>query len=479
MTEPHDALLSSTSRALYHRLAVAQAEGRAPSVVAAVVRDGLPVWSEGRGEVAGTVPGPEVQYRIGSITKTFVAVLVMRLRDEGLIALGDRLDRHLAAPEGGEATIAQLLAHSGGLAAEARGPWWERTEGTLRPELADILGEDPVKHPPGRRHHYSNPGYALLGALVEEVRGRPWHRVLEEEVLRPLGMTATTTLPRSPHAQGWAVHPYADVVQPEPAVDTGRMAPAGQLWSTAADLCRFAAFLTAGDERVLGADSLQEMRRPAVAPEARDWDSAYGLGMQLIRRRGRLLAGHSGSMPGFVAGLWTCPEERLAAVAAANATSGLPAATLAAGLLDIVAEREPVIPETWRPMPDAEAGLVKPAGVWYWGTQPHVLRVRAGGAVELGPVAGGGRGARFAPRPDGTWTGLDGYFAGETLRAVRRPDGTVSHLDAGTFVFTRHPYDPDAPVPGGTDPRGWRGVPDRPGARRRSGSPGRGLTGPS
>jgi CubicO group peptidase (beta-lactamase class C family) len=456
MTEAFAELLPATRRALYHRLATEQAHGRAPSTVAAVVRDGRPVWSAGRGTVDGQVPDDAVQYRIGSVTKTFVAVLVLRLRDEGLLDLGDRLAEHLPTPAGGTATLAQLLSHSGGLAAEARGPWWERTPGTLRPELADIFGERPQRHPAGRRFHYSNPGYALLGALVARLRGRPWFDVLRAEVLAPLGMDNTTLLPRSPHAEGWAVHPYADVVRPEPAVDTGRMAPAGQLWSTTGDLARFAGFLAAGDDRVLGADSLAELRMPAVAPEATDWDAAYGLGTQLLRRDGRLLAGHSGSMPGFVAGLWTSPDDGLAAVAMANATSGVMASRLAAELLGIVADREPVIAEPWRPMPDVDARLVALAGTWYWGTLAHTLRVRAGRVLELGPVADGGRRSRFRPGGEDAWTGLEGYFAGETLRVVCRTDGTVSHLDLGTFVFTREPYDPEAPVPGGTDPGGWR-----------------------
>ena len=73
-------------------------------------------------------------------------------------------------------------------------------------------------------------------------------------------------------------------------------------------------------------------------------------------------------------------------------------------------------------------------------------------------MRGGLRASRFRPEADGSWTGLDGYYAGETLRVVRRPDGTTSHLDLNTFVLTRTPYDPGAPVPGGVDPAGWRGT---------------------
>ena len=214
----------------------------------------------------GHEPDGDTQYRIGSLTKTFVAVLVMRLRDEGRLDLGDPLGKYLGVSQAENVTIAQLLSHTAGLASEADGPWWERTPGQLRPELASILGDQPGRHPAGRLFHYSNPGYALLGALVGELRGQPWHEVLRQEILEPLGMPRTTVQPQSPHARGFAVHPWADVMQLEPAEETGLMAPAGELWSTAEDLCRFAAFLLDGDDRVLAAETLAEMRTPAAPP---------------------------------------------------------------------------------------------------------------------------------------------------------------------------------------------------------------------
>ncbi|MEV7414372.1 serine hydrolase domain-containing protein [Streptomyces sp. NPDC089919] len=458
MTSAPEELLPATRRALLHRIAVAQSEGRAPSVVAAVVRDGRTVWEGARSSVDGHAPDGDVQYRIGSITKTFTAVLVMRLRDEGLLDLSDPLEKHLPGTAAGEVTIAQLLAHSGGLAAESPGEWWERSAGTLRPALADVLGEEPFKHVPGRVHHYSNPGYTLLGSLVAAVRGRPWAEVLRAEVLEPLGLDRTSVLPQAPHAGGWAVHPWADVMMPEPLEDLGLMAPAGVLWSTTRDLAVFAAFLLAGDDRVLGASSLREMRAPGAPPEPGGAGSGYGFGLQILNTGNRLLVGHSGSLPGFVAGLWTSEADGLAAVVVANCTSGLPASTAAADLLAIVAEAEPRFPEPWRPVSAVAPELLELTGPWYWGTSPQLLRLTADGGVELGPVGAAGRRSRLRAEPDGTWTGLDGYYAGETLRAVRRPDGSLSHLDLGSFVFTRTPYDPAAPVPGGVDPRGWRGT---------------------
>ena len=449
-------LLPETRRALVHRLATGQVAGRAPSVVAAVVREGHPVWVDGCGTVDGNVPDGNIQYRIGSITKTFLAVLVLRLRDEGRLALTDPLADHLPGTVAGEATVGALLAHTAGLIAEAPGPWWERTPGALRPDLADVLGSAPQVHPAGQRYHYSNPGYALLGALVQRVRGQAWGEVLRREVLEPLAMTRTTLLPVAPHATGWAVHPWADVLLAEPAVDTGLMAPAGQLWSTASDLARFAAFLIDGDERVLHPDTVAQMRTPASPPEATDWDSGYGLGMQLLRRDGRLLAGHTGSMPGFVATVWVSTEEALGAVVLGNVTAGLTAGALAADLLQTVAEREPRIPAPWRPLPAVDPQLLNLAGPWFWGPAAYVLRPLADGFVELARLPGGGRGTRLRPTGDGDWEGINGYFAGERLRMQRDPAGAVSHLDLGTFVFTRQPYDPAAPVPGGIDPAGWR-----------------------
>ena len=84
---------------------------------------------------------------------------------------------------------------------------------------------------------------------------------------------------------------------------------------------------------------------------------------------------------------------------------------------------------------------------------PRDLVLGAGAARAARTARGAaapGASARLARQGDGTWVGLDGYYAGEPLRIA--PD----HLDLGTFVFTRAPYDPEAPVPGGVDDGGWR-----------------------
>src|SRR2546423_443997 len=80
------------------------------------------------------------------------------------------------------------------------------------------------------------------------------------------------------------------------------------------------------------------------------------------------------------------------------------------------------IPEPWRPLPEVDAGVMELAGPWYWGTHAFALRVAAAGGVSLEPLSGNGRRSRFRANGDGTWTGLEGYYAGELLKAVRRPD---------------------------------------------------------
>lgn len=209
---------------------------------------------------------------------------------------------------------------------------------------------------------------------------------------------------------------------------------------------------------MLRVSSVEEMRAPAAPAEAGDWAGTYGLGLQAVRRGNRTLLGHTGSLPGFLATLWFSVEDDVAAVVLSNATSGPLVGAVAADLLQIVADAEPRIPEPWRPLPEVDEELLALTGPWYWGTQVHALKLLAGGGWSSSRCGAAGRAARFQARPDGTWTGLNGYYAGETLRVVRADDGTVDHLDLGSFVFTREPYDRSAAIPGGVDEDGWRGL---------------------
>ncbi|MGO9559343.1 MAG: serine hydrolase domain-containing protein [Acidimicrobiales bacterium] len=462
-----------TARALAHRLATEQSECRLPSIAAGLVRDGNQIWFGSAGEVDGARPTDETQYRCGSISKTFVAVEVMRLRDEGLVDLSDPIDKHLPEVTELRCTIAQLLSHTSGLRAETAGPWWERTPGVPFKNLLETsVRFVDVLERPGRRFHYSNTGYAILGELIARLRRRPWDDVVNEELLRPLGMLRTTTHPVEPHSKGFGVHPHADVVLNEPEHDAVSMAPAGQLWTTIGDLCRWSAVLAGLRPEVLSPQTAAEMREPQAVSDlpGLPWTAAHGLGLQLFNRGGTRSYGHNGSMPGWLAILrvdagsglgasWAPEAGPRAGDAVAillNATSGL-GLTLESDLLSILATYEPREPEPWRPSPGGvSAELLEITGAWYWGTSGFVLSIDRDGLLELHAL-GLGREASFRPVGDGSFVGLSGYYAGETLRVVHRPDFSVSHLDIGSFVLTRAPYDATVAIPGGVDDAGWVG----------------------
>lgn len=446
------ALLPLTRRRLERSVATRQASGRIPSLVTGVVRDGDLVWSSARGTFAEGVDPLDVQYRIGSITKTFVAVAVLRLRDAGRLRLTDPVGDHVPGTPFADRTIAELLTHTAGIAAEPAGSWWERSPGTDRESLRAAMA-DAVRERPGRYVHYSNLGFAVLGELVERLTGRVWHEVVADEILAPLGMSRTSAAPVAPFATGYAVHPHADVLLPETVQDSGAMGPAGQLWSTIPDLAQWAAFVAGDTSDVLSTDSLEEMCEPVAVMDG-DRSRSRGLGFEIVRERGRVLVGHGGSMPGFQAGVRVERATSTGVVLAFNATT----ATDAPGVedpFDVLDECEPRLPETWVPQSDVPADLLALTGAWFWGVSEGSVRVLADGWLRLVSVSGMMPPSPFRPTGTDTWVGLDRYFRGETLRVVRDARGAATHLDIGTFVLTRRPYEPGDVVPGGMDEGGW------------------------
>jgi len=450
-----DVVKESTAARLNEQLSRSQSVGRMPSVVAGLVRgDGL-VWTGTAGGVAGDVaPGVDVQYRIGSITKTFVAVLVMRLREDGLIALNDRVDRWVPDTPFGDRTVRQLLSHTGGLSAEPPGSWWERSPGLSGERIRRDWSADQVVDEAGRRHHYSNLGFAVLGELVQRRRGASWFEVLSEEVLRPLGMTRTTLTPQGPAVSGWAVHPYAEVIMPERVQETGWMAPAGQLWSTVSDLGRWVRFIAGDTGGVLPASVVARMREPQAVTDGDAWTSGQGLGLQLARHAGARLAGHGGSMPGFQAGLWVDPGTGTGVVQLVNCTTVSPGAGGGLRLWELLSECEPAPVRPWSPAAAVDADALALTGQWFWGTSVGVIRVDADGCLVLESVSGMMPTSRFTRIEGDRWRGDGAYFTDEVLRVERDADGRVTCLNVGTFVLTRAPYQPAELIPGGVE-TGW------------------------
>lgn len=435
-----------TAHRLRARLAHAQSAGRLPAVVAGLVRDGEPVWFDAYG--TPPVPGHDpydVQYRIGSITKTMTAVLVLQLVRDGRIGLDDPASAVLGEVGYADRSVRTLLAHSSGMQSEPAGPWWERTAGGSWAELTAANDGSGAVFPAFQEFHYSNLGYALLGELAARLLGSTWWEAVDRRILAPLGMRRTSYLPEGAAAQGWSVHPYESTLVAEPATDTGAMAPAGQAWATATDLARYASFLLEGHPDVLSADELARAFGPQSGNPKDGLGYGHGLGFQLFPGGAGTLAGHTGSMPGFLAACLVDRDRRVSGVVLANGTAGYSPAAIVTELLDELERCEPTIAPAWTPSPAPPTELAGVPGVWHWGNTPIVFAMEG---VELVGRRGGVELYRFAVA-DGRVVGRSGYHAGEELHVVRRADGSVGHLDIATFVYTREPYDPEAPIPGG------------------------------
>lgn len=437
------AVADLTGRRLLARLAAAQSGGRLPSVVAGLLRNGELVWSAGYGDVPGD--HLDVQYRIGSITKTMTAVLILQLVRDGRLSLDDRASVVLGDVGYADRTLRSLLAHNAGIQSEPAGSWWERSAGLSFEELAAANDGSGTVFPVLQQFHYSNLGYALLGEVAARTLGTTWWEAVRSRIVEPLGLTRTSYLPEGAAAQGYSVHPYARNLVEEPATDTGAMAPAGQVWATLADLASYSTFLLQGQPDVLDRDTLLGAYHPQAGDRAAAFGSAHGLGFQLFRGGTGLLAGHTGSMPGFVAACFVDPERGTGAVVLANATTGHSPAELAITLLDELESSEPTVSAPWTPTGVVPEELAEALGVWHWGNTPFAFAMEGERLVARRD----GRVMYAFAVVDGRARGVSGYHAGEELHVVRRADGSVSHLDIATFIYTRTPYDPDVPVPGG------------------------------
>lgn len=432
--------MTAAAARIRQQVAEAQRSARLPTVSAAVVR--------GSDEVAavrlGTPPpGAATQYRVGSITKTFTAVAVLQLRDEGRLGLDDPLAAHLPRPVagGGALRLRDLLGHRSGLRREPGAPFWEASERTAR-ELLEGLAADDLVLPAGRAWHYSNVAFALLGQVVEHHRAAPFAEALRRHVLDPLGLRDTTWLPRAPAAEGFRVGVFADTITPEPVTDAGAMGAAGQLWSTPGDLCRWGAFLAAPDPSVLEPATLDEMCDPVAIADPEAWTVGSGLGLQLFRRGERVLVGHGGSMPGFLAGLAVHRRSGVVAAVCTNAWQATDASGLACDLVTTVLDSDPPAEAPWVPSPVPD-GVEELLGTWWWRGVQLAASVRDG-VLAIGRAADprGPRASTFAPAGPDRFVGRSGAESGEVLEVVRGPDGAVRLLSMGSWLLTRDPHDP-------------------------------------
>ncbi len=429
-------------RDLERRVREAQSQWHSPAVSAGIVRDGTLLWSIHVGSARldpATAPTDDTQYMIGSITKTFTAVLVVALRDAGRLSLDDRLEKYLPQTRHGAITIRQLLSHASGLQREPVGRIWENLDAPDQERLLRELEEAEQVLPVHFAFHYSNLAFALLGQIVEQLEGRPWGEVVVERILAPLGMKKTGLQPDdATRAMGYQVHPHTGVATVEPAFELKATAPLGGLWSTVADMGRYASFVADPIDEVLSPDSVDEMCRPLIMADVEGWTRAYGLGYDLQRTGERVLAGHGGAMPGFLAGLRVRRQDRVGVVVFANSTAGAETTALASQLVNAVLDAEPSLADVWSPSQPQQDfdGIL---GSWWTEGEEIVFEVRDN--VLWSRIPGGLPIAdtRFAKTDEGRFRAVAGRERGELLEVTRSPAGEVERLHFATYALTRTP----------------------------------------
>lgn len=297
-------------------------------------------------------------YHWASITKTFTAVAIMRLRDQGRLTLDDPIVDYvpeLAAvhnPHGSmrDITIRHLLSHSAGF----RGgtwPWggdkpWHPFEPPGWEQVAAMLPYTEILFKPGTRYSYSNPGIVFLGRVIEKLSGEPFETYIDKELLRPLGMRdaffdrAPSSL-RARRSHSYALEGGAIVEQPFD-FDTGITVSNGGLNAPVTDMAKWIAFLmgSPANDAILKRSSLEEMFRPVVPVAAGGpgeqgvGEGAMGLSFFLEKHHGLDFIAHSGSQNGFMSHFYVHLPTRTAYIVAFNTDAKTRA--LDAALRDVI-----------------------------------------------------------------------------------------------------------------------------------------------
>jgi CubicO group peptidase (beta-lactamase class C family) len=306
-------------------------------------------------------------------------------------------------------------------------------------ELLRDLGTAEQVLAAGERFHYSNLGFALLGHVVSAAAGQPYEQYIQEHILDPLGMTRTTFRQQEPHAAGYLVEPYRNGVRLEQPVETASFTPSGQLWSTVRDLGRWATFLADPDPAVLAPETVDEMRTVQVIDDQERWTTGYGLGLMLLRDGDRILAGHGGAMPGFIAGVYVSPKDKIGVAALTNSGT----ARLSPLIKQLIAKTidvMPAAPDPWRVEDEPPAEIASALGRWWLEGHEIVFHWRKGrlearyeGSEDWEPSS------IFAPEEGDRWRTVSGPEHGELLRLERGSDGRVDRMYWATYRLTRDP----------------------------------------
>lgn len=349
-----------------------------PGAAIGIVVDGDLVFTKGFGSRDAAAKAPvdaDTVFRIASMTKSFTAVAILKLRDEGKLGLDDPVSKYVPELRGlanatGDApalTIRHLLSHSEGFPED--NPWGDRqlsaSEETFTRSLEAGI---PFSNAPGVAFEYSNTGFAILGRVVARASGMRYRDYVEKNVLRPLGMTSTkweaASVPRDRLAKGYRREGDASVE--EPGLADGAYGAMGGLYSTVRDLARYTAFFLSawpprdgpesGPIRRSSAREMQQVARFAGGTATRDTvdgtlrmsADGYGYGLGASQScRFRFVVGHGGGLPGYGSVMRWLPEHGVAVVALGNLTYarwGLPA-NAALEALDRTGALKPRVPQ--------------------------------------------------------------------------------------------------------------------------------------
>ncbi|MFE4860043.1 serine hydrolase domain-containing protein [Streptomyces sp. NPDC056670] len=301
-----------------------------PGGLAAVVR-GRDTW-EGRAGLAdlatGRLPGADDRFRVGSITKTFVATVMLQLESAGKLSLDDTVDRWLPGlvegngHDGSRIKLRQLLNHTSGIYSYTDDADFKRKEfstaflrhryDTWTPEQIVRLAmtHQPAFAPDSKRWAYSDTNFVLAGMVIQKATGHPYTREIEQRILRPLHLNSTTlpgTRVRVPGPSGRAYSKLTGELagpgEPNSATyDVTELNPslagaAGEMISTTRDLNRFYQSLLSGG--LLNKHQMKEMATTVSIPGAPG--VSYGLGlMKMTLSCGTEVWGHNGGIQGSI-----------------------------------------------------------------------------------------------------------------------------------------------------------------------------------
>ena len=324
-----------------------------PGAVMGIIVDGELVWVKTAGvqdtETRAPVT-PDSVFRIASMTKSFTAMAVLKLRDEAKLSLDDPVSRYVpslaALPyptkDSPAITIRHLLTHSEGFPED--NPWGDRqlaqTDETMREWMRAGI---PFSNPPGVAFEYSNYGFAILGQVVARASGRPYAQYVRDEILRPLGMSASTfevsEIPRERVAAGYRSEDNA--WKAEAPLAHGSFGAMGGLWTSTRDLARYVAFLMSAfpprDEpergpisRASAREMQQAWRAEGTSVFRNSVDSplqlstySYGYGLSVTEDcRHDYIISHGGGLPGYGSLMRWLPEYGVGLIGMANVTYG-------------------------------------------------------------------------------------------------------------------------------------------------------------